>query len=813
MPKIKITYKMAIILATMSFGPMMAGNLLSLLTPDLQRVQVERTEVSQKVAMNCSKYVGASDPFKLQKVCKESLLSNDQLRSLRILRHDGLVLYSSPDHDRYWSLKPDAPSDLNQLRIPLIRGESVYAEIELAFEPVSSFWGSSFVRWAMILGFGFFINVGSFALFLGRALSVLDPKSAVPKRVRNTLDTIVGGVVILDEKGKLLLANDSFTRWTNLTVDELVERELSSLSWSKDDRERWPWEAAIQDKLPKIGVKLSLQAQDREYTFMVNATPVFDGNEKLTGALVSFEDITLMEEQRRHLLDVLRDLEVSREQIRRQNEILHELATRDQLTGALNRRALFEKVDAIWERRNEGNRGLITIMMDVDHFKKLNDQHGHTVGDAVLKDVVKVVSRIVEGRAILGRYGGEEFCVIMQKATVAEGESMAEEIRAGIEKSLAEPYHVTASLGVSSSIFNAPTIVAQIEQADQGLYAAKRGGRNAFRTWSPQLEAEALEEEKNKAAKLAASNIEEHPISYHAVVSLNAALSARFPNIALHSNRVAEIAVELARDQMKVDQIYALEIAATLHDIGSLGMPQAEGDLLRHQVAIDDKVFQQQNKVTEQILNSAFDLKCLREIIRFQATPFELQAEVPDGIPLGARILAVASAYDVLTSCESSELRLTHDQAIEQLRAQAGKLFDPVLVDKLADDPRGWRPMLSGPVVDFDNRETLMIGYEIERIIHSFETGNSTVLKAKLESLELLSKKIDMPVIAQIVKELKAEVDRKAVADWASLMPTMKDLVEICLTIHRAHLRNIQPSPPHPNGLYHLSTDLQTMAD
>jgi diguanylate cyclase (GGDEF)-like protein len=789
MPKIKITYKMAIILATMSFGPMMAGNLVNLLTPDLQKIQVERSEAGQKVAMNCSKHMAGSDQIKLQRACRESLLTIEQLQSLRILRHDGLVLYSSPDHHQYWSLAPESPSDLNQVRIPLLKGESVYAEIELAFEPISSFWSSNFVRWAMILGFGFSINVGSFAFFLSRALGVLDPKSAVPKRVRNTLDTIVGGVVILDDKGKILLANDSFARWLNLTVDLVAEKELSSLSWTREDEGAWPWELAIQHKAPKTGIKLNLSACNKEYTFMVNATPVFDGNEMLTGALVSFEDISLMEEQRRHLLDVLRDLEASREQIKRQNEVLHELASRDGLTGALNRRALFEKVDAIWEKRNEGIRGLITIMMDVDHFKKLNDQHGHTAGDAVLKDVVKVVSKIVEGRAILSRYGGEEFCVIMQKATVEEGEAMAEEIRAGIQTFLAEPYKVTASLGVSSSIFNAPNIGAQIEQADQGLYAAKRGGRNTFRTWSPQLEADALEEEKNKAAKLAATDIEDHPISYHAVVSLNAALSKRFPKLAAHANRVAEIAVELARGRLKVDQLYTIEIAATLHDIGYIGMTQSEGELLVAHAVMDHNENHNRNLVTQELLDSAFNSDELREIIKFQTVPYSSQSQYPGGIPLGARVIAIANSYDALTSMLSDQ-PLSHEDAIAYLRSRSGDLFDPELVEKLAITQTGWRPINAMSMSDMCTRDILMIGYQIERVLHSFESGNAMVLKAKLDSLESLAKKIDMPTIGMIIHELKSEVDRKAVADWGSLMPIMYDLVELCFTVHRAHLRS-----------------------
>jgi diguanylate cyclase (GGDEF)-like protein/PAS domain S-box-containing protein len=788
MPKVKITYKMAIILATMSFGPMVAGNLVSLLTPDVQKIFAERSEVGQKIAINCSKHLNQKDQLGLQRSCRDSLGSVEKLQSIRILRHDGLVLYSSPEHERNWELTPESPSNINQIRIPLNRGDALFAELEIAFEPVSSFWSSGVVKWLMLLGVGFSLNVGSFSLFLNRALSVLDPKSAVPKRVRNTLDTIVGGVVIVDDKGKILLANDSFARWTSTSVDELADRELISLAWSHDESIEWPWEYAIREKKPKTGVKLQLCCGDKELTFMVNATPVFDGDDRITGSLVSFEDISLMEEQRNHLLTVLSDLETSKEQIRRQNEVLHELATRDGLTGALNRRALFEKIDAIWEQRNQGNRGLITIMMDVDHFKKLNDQHGHTAGDSVLKDVVKVVSRIVDGRGILSRYGGEEFCVIMQKATVSEGESMAEEIRAGIQHHLADPYKVTASLGVSSSLFGAPTIGAQIEQADQGLYAAKHSGRNAVRTWSPELEEQAKEEDRKKAEKLAASNVEDHPISYHAVVSLNATLKQRFPMIVEHSNRVAEICVAMARGLLSLEELYALEIAATLHDVGCLGLADGSDDWAQCHQSVSDDLDDARVTASCRILSTAFHSRELLEIVYHQNTPFEKNALIEGGIPLGARIIMIANAYDVLTSTLSNR-PLDHDEAIRVLREQSGSKFDPELFERFAESPFGWRPR--GLQVDsiVNSRDALMIGYQIERVIHSFDAGDSRVLKARLESLESLAKKIDMPMIGMLVRELKSEVERKAAADWASLVPMLQDLVEMCLTIHRAYLR------------------------
>jgi response regulator RpfG family c-di-GMP phosphodiesterase len=204
---------------------------------------------------------------------------------------------------------------------------------------------------------------------------------------------------------------------------------------------------------------------------------------------------------------------------------------------------------------------------------------------------------------------------------------------------------------------------------------------------------------------------------------------------------VAEIAVELAKGQLKVDQLYTLEIAATLHDVGCLGMTQSECDLLKDHAFIDDNRNLDRNLVTQEILDSSFNSNELRDIIKFQTIPYSQQHRYPGGIPLGARVIAIANSYDALTSALSDQ-SLSHEQAIKYMRSRAGDLFDPELVEKLATNPTGWRP--ANTLTDFEmcTRDVLMVGYQIERVIHSYESGNSIVLKAKLDSLESFANKI-----------------------------------------------------------------------
>jgi len=801
MPRLKITYKMAIILATMSFGPMLAGGISGMIPFENNQTQLARQEVSRELAVSCASFLSNKDNNGLQKSCRAALIQNTELQSLSIIRYDGMVLYASPDHNRHWTLKPKDASNINQVRVPLDRGNKTFAELEIAFEPSNATFSSALVKWFLLLLVGFVLNVGSFSFFLSRALSVLDPKSAVPKRVRNTLDTIVGGVVILDSSGKMLLVNDSFSKSVDRRTDDLLGESLSDLPWRRESNEEWPWDFALREHSQKTAVKVHLKVgEEKELSFVVNATPVLDGDERVSGALISFEDITVMESQRKDLLQALTDLEVSKEQIRSQNEVLHELASRDGLTGALNRRALFEKVEALWPQRNLGDRGIITIMMDVDHFKKLNDQHGHAAGDAVLIDLVKTVQMLIGNHATLARYGGEEFCVTMDSATVDEGVAMAERIRVGIQEHLANPYKVTASIGVSSSLFGAPNLQAQIEQSDRGLYAAKHGGRNAVCCWSLQMELDAVEAERKKATAIASIGIEEHPISYHSVVTLNAAMSHRVPEIAAHSHRVAEMSVELARGTMTVGQLYSLEIAAMLHDIGIVGTADNDSIALLHTLSPENQsLLANHVRLGSEIARTAFHSTDLIDILKYQNAPYAGPGSVSgNSIPLGSRIIAITNAYDSMTSELAASPR-SHEAALQELRKQAGTLYDPILVEKFTDSPMGWRPAGLLPDPDMNDQHAIMIGYQLERVIHSFDSRNPLVLKSRLQTLQDIAKTIEMPQIAAIIHELASEADRKAVADWDSLLPMLQDLIELCLMIQRAYLRSIKPTVTLPS--------------
>ena len=165
-----------------------------------------------------------------------------------------------------------------------------------------------------------------------------------------------------------------------------------------------------------------------------------------------------------------------------ENQALLAKLSQDPLTGALNRRGLEERLTSEMSRFQRYGRPWSLIMIDIDHFKKVNDTFGHPAGDAVLKELVNRLSPLLRKTDSLARYGGEEFAVLMPETEAENAQGVAQKLRQAIE--MTEFLHrgrdvpVTISLGVSQVREKDLEPQAVISRADKALYAAKKGGRN-----------------------------------------------------------------------------------------------------------------------------------------------------------------------------------------------------------------------------------------------------------------------------------------------------------------------------------------------
>ncbi|MEI7990546.1 MAG: GGDEF domain-containing protein, partial [Chloroflexota bacterium] len=161
---------------------------------------------------------------------------------------------------------------------------------------------------------------------------------------------------------------------------------------------------------------------------------------------------------------------------------MEELATTDPLTGLYNRRHFFVMAENELERALRYEKPLIVMMLDFDHFKSVNDTYGHRVGDQTLQAVAKLCTHELRKMDIIGRYGGDEFAIILPETEKEEGFEVADRLR----RSVAETpilchrgsIHITISIGLANLTKESPSIELLLDLADQALYNAKQAGRN-----------------------------------------------------------------------------------------------------------------------------------------------------------------------------------------------------------------------------------------------------------------------------------------------------------------------------------------------
>lgn len=158
------------------------------------------------------------------------------------------------------------------------------------------------------------------------------------------------------------------------------------------------------------------------------------------------------------------------------------LATLDEVTGISNRRRLFEMGQREFDRTRRYHEPLSAILLDLDHFKKINDTFGHNAGDRVLAGIAALIKNSVRDVDLFGRYGGEEFVLLLPNQSEQQALEVAERLRALVEnlhfQTERGELHVTISLGIALLTADIPSLATLIDRADQAMYAAKQAGRN-----------------------------------------------------------------------------------------------------------------------------------------------------------------------------------------------------------------------------------------------------------------------------------------------------------------------------------------------
>ena len=713
-----------------------------------ERIQAEkRIFLIRGLAVNIAKLAETNRHNSLQNACEAALNDDSAIRSIGIIRkgQTGNSIFVGPHRD-FWVA--DKENDLQeQISVDIhLRGRK-WGELQVAFAPFSNSDG----QWAIPFPIGpiLFIFATSTLLaitILSRTLKYLNPSKVVPNRVRCALDTLTEGLVLVDKSGKIAHANAAFCKIAKLGEKEILGRTLEFLKWRKQDEVEvespMPWEACFVDHEKVTGKYLALEIADKSpRRFAVNATPIFNGQDSVRGALISFDDVTAIDQKNAELAEMIGSLRSSRDEIARQNERLNFLASFDPLTQCMNRRAFFGEFEKHWE--NPDNSNLSLIILDVDHFKSVNDTHGHSTGDEVLKSMGNVLRQCVADHGIVCRYGGEEFVVLLPNVTVEEAVDFANDIRIVIEQTEVSNIHFTASFGVSSKAFRPMDPQHLLDQADESLYTAKRGGRNQVVRYDQRSQHQDLEAQAETDTAPAPAS-PDGEVSYSAVTGLLSALSFRCSDTAEHSIRVADLCVSVGAQLMNRRELYRLEVAALLHDIGKVGVP----DSILHKPGPlspeEWKVINKHDDIGGEIIRNAFGSDeiahwieshhiCLKRSLCKDDSGSE-----PNEVPLASRIITVCDAYDAMTNDRVYRTALPVEVALAELEKNCPMQFDPGVVKILTDYIRsGDHQPSTHATFEFNSKQAAAIGQRIESLYDAIAEENVEKLREVVHQLRV----------------------------------------------------------------------------
>ena len=355
------------------------------------------------------------------------------------------------------------------------------------------------------------------------------------------------------------------------------------------------------------------------------------------------------------------------------------LALTDPLTGLGNHRHFHERLERELRHAHERRLPLTLCLIDVDDFKRINDRFGHPAGDRVLS---RLATRLRQsGEAF--RLGGDEFALLLpgydENAALIAATSVVERISA---LELDQLGSVTVSAGVATSPAHAADRDELIRLADSALYWAKEYGKNRVRAYRPDVielaELKRLASGPDRAAR------------FRAAASLARAVDARDVYTGSHSQRVADLAARTARRLgLPDEEVELTRLAASLHDLGKLAIPE---EILRKPGPLTDPermVLERHPQIGFRMLES-LGVDPVADWVLHHHERWD-GSGYPDGlpgdqIPLGARIIFVADAYDAMTSERVYRRRVAPGQAIAELKRCSGSQFDPEIVAAFAEE-------------------------------------------------------------------------------------------------------------------------------
>jgi diguanylate cyclase (GGDEF)-like protein len=368
-------------------------------------------------------------------------------------------------------------------------------------------------------------------------------------------------------------------------------------------------------------------------------------------------------------------------------------AVTDAVTGLPNHRAIMSKLDEALSHCQRAQSSCAVLFVDLDHFKRVNDTYGHRAGDDILHEVGSRLRDGVRLEDFVGRYGGEEFAVILADTDILAACQVADRLlitlnsqpcywETGDTREIA-PIPISGSIGVSVYLLHGTTREELIESADRAMYQSKTKGRN--RVCIADIEADAIN--RDPTASGASISVEQNIEELVGLQALTAAAAARDSDTCIHAHRLVELAVATARKlNQNEHELHMLRLGAILHDIGKIGIPDAilhkpgpltdeEWKVMRSHPDIGRHILQEIGGVFNQLAELVV---AHHERWDGAGYPMKLAGEA---IPLHARILTVVDSFDAMTSRRVYREPMSIEAARTELQRCSGSQFDPGVVE------------------------------------------------------------------------------------------------------------------------------------
>jgi diguanylate cyclase (GGDEF)-like protein len=357
---------------------------------------------------------------------------------------------------------------------------------------------------------------------------------------------------------------------------------------------------------------------------------------------------------------------------------LSDAAVTDELTGLLNRRGFHELFETELERARRSGQPLSLIVGDLDHFKALNDRFGHAAGDRALEQLSLILGTAKRRIDTAARIGGEEFAVVLPDSDHHAAFILAERMRREVRETfLYEPYELTISLGVATFPVHGIDAEGMVARADEALYAAKALGRDRSVVWGEDLDGDVLAATGERTPRS-----DRHTATMRALAEV---IDAREHGASPHSQAVGRYAAAIARELgLPGEAVERVQFGGVVHDVGTIGVPEA---VLRKPGWLDAEDWHEMRRHPEigaRILSGAKMADVSEWVLAHHERPDG--TGYPHGlagadIPVEARILAVADAYEAMTSHRVYRGALAPDDARSELVRCAGTQFDRRVVE------------------------------------------------------------------------------------------------------------------------------------